>query len=632
MERRFVGAAKPRQVQVGDWSRNPGRDNRDVERVKDASDIVRIVGEAVALKPRGREFVGLCPFHDDHSPSMTVVPAKGIYHCFVCGAGGDVLTFVQKFHKMEFREALEFLASRAGITLTPQRAVAPSGEPTRRELLDANAEALRFFRQVLVHAELGRAAREVIQRRGISLEMVEKFQLGAAPEGWDRFQQWATRKGMPQRTLITAGLLKARDGGDGAYDVLRNRLIFPIHNKAGQPIAFGGRKIRDEDEPKYLNSPETPLFDKSGTLYALHHATPAIQRERTAIICEGYTDVIACHQAGFTNAVATLGTALTVQHARELRLRCDTVVLLFDGDEAGQRAADRAVPVFFSEPLDVRIATLKRFTDAKDPDELLKRPDGADVFRAALAGAQELLEYRFARVRDRLAGAGMAAMEKGLSEELSQLASMGLANANPLRKALVERRLSEITGLDEATIRRAMPQGRAATKAAPRQDDAAAAEETLRLRSASLSASEHLLGCILCEGELLATLDVDQRDLIAPEAYGSSLLKAIAQIISEALHAGVRPDLSGVLARADRPEVQAGAVALASRIDVETDRDSQRLRAHWEECLKRARADRSVVEVKRDVSAAEAAQTLAALRSRRADLSADRRVLPRPGR
>ncbi|QYU67639.1 DNA primase [Leptolyngbya sp. 15MV] len=276
------------------------RPSEDKERVREASDIVRVIGEHVALKPRGREFVGLCPFHDDHKPSMWVSPAKGIYKCFSCGAGGDVFTFVQNYHSMEFRDALEYLAQRAGIELSRHKPHLgdPASHDTppdidRKALLRANATALDFFRAILAHPEHGQTSRDIITRRQIAPEMVERFALGAAPDRWDGLLLTLQKQGTDPAPFVAAGLLKRRDSGPGLYDALRHRLIFPIHDQLGRVIAFGGRKIRDEDEPKYLNSPETPLFDKSATLYGLHQAARDIQRARVALITEGYTETIA---------------------------------------------------------------------------------------------------------------------------------------------------------------------------------------------------------------------------------------------------------------------------------------------------------------------------------------------------
>ncbi len=609
------------------------QDNGDKERVRDAAGIDRVVGEVVALKPKGRELVGLCPFHDDHRPSMAVIPAKGIFHCFVCQTGGDVFTFVQKFHKMEFREALEFLAERFGVPLTPRQAPAPGAEKGlgRSELLDVNAAAGAFFRAVLEHPEHGQAAREVVERRGISDAMVAQFGIGASPQRWDGLVLKARHAGWSEQALLELGLLKPRDSG-GVYDALRHRLVFPIHDQTGRVIAFGGRRIDDADEPKYLNSPETRLFDKSKTLYGLHHASRAIQGEKSAVITEGYTDAIACHQAGFANAVATLGTALTREHARVLRRMCETVVLLFDGDDAGQRAADRATEVFFAEPLDVKICALNKFTDAKDPDELLKREGGAGVFRRALGQATDLLEYRFERLGERLAGAGLAALARGVEEEIAALVALGLRDVPPIRQALVVRRLGELSGLDEATIRRAIPAGRGgrtATREAPASDaldpGSGAANELAALAEFGKEPEEALLGCILCDGELHLALDGAQRDLISPGAYRSELLRSLAQIVAEVARAGRMPDLAGVLREAEGEALQSAAVALHTRVVKETEGDSHRLREHFRGCVVRAAQRRG-----RGGSAGASLQERIEMKRREhAALGADRSILPK---
>jgi DNA primase len=633
------------------WKGKSGafNDNGDKDRVKAASDIVRVIGEHVALKPKGREYVGLCPFHDDHKPSMGVVPAKGIFHCFVCGAGGDVISFMQKFHKMEFREALEYLAERAGITLTPrgrQAGGAPEGV-SRSDLLTASATASEFFRTIL-KLDHGKEARAIIERRGISPEMVEKFLLGASPDRWDGLLLTIQNKRLDPKTFAEAGLLKNREGGSGSYDAFRNRLMFPIQDQLGKVIAFGARKIKEEDEPKYLNSPDTRLFSKSKTLYALNHAARAIQAEGTAIITEGYTDVIACHQAGFCNAVATLGTALTREHASGLRRICDRVVLLFDGDDAGQRAADRAVEIFFAEDLDVSICALNRYTDAKDPDELLKRPGGGEVFRAALAGSTELLEKRYARLRDRLEGAGMAALARGLEEELGKLVELGLRDAAPIRQKLIVKRLASVAGLDEATILKSIPAGRKPRVAPPGASGAApelgsdsdgapiASEEQVPpLHTATLTAAEHMLGCILCDGRLLATLSEHERDFIGPEAYRWRLLSRVAQTVHDLGEDGATPDLAGLLRNVEDLAVKDAAVGLAARIDQETDRDTDRLHAHWRACLVRARQDYDARPRKTGTGTSpdiESVLTQIKLkRTAHASLGADRRVLPKPG-
>ncbi len=611
----------------------------DKERVRSQTDIVRVIGDVIALKAKGREYVGLCPFHDDRNPSMTVVPSKQIFKCFVCNAGGDVFSFVMRFYKMEFPEAIEMLAERAGITLTrrsPEVASAPGGVG-RNDLFEANRFAVAFFRSLLAHPEHGTSARELIKRRAISPEMVASFGIGASPARSDGLLLTLQSKSLAVAPFVEAGLLKRRDDGS-LYDAMRHRLIFPIHDLTGRVIAFGGRRINDEDEPKYLNSPETRLFDKSRTLFALHHASRAIQSARTAIITEGYTDAIACHQGGFPNAVATLGTALTREHAAVLRRMCDRVVLLFDGDEAGRRAADRAAEVFFAEPLDVSIVTLSRFTDAKDPDELLKRPDGADVFARALAGAEGLLEFRFARLRERLAGAGIAALTRGIEEEVGRLVEMGLAGVEPLRQRLIVKRLAGLAGVDEDTIRRIVPAGRGAPGRAARPAQATPgegelADELERIARGRLSAADHLLGCVLCDPDLHTTLAPDERDLIGPPVYGLALLRQVAQVVFDASDAGRRPDLACVLGEVDDLGVGDAAVALASRVDLETGRDPERLRAHWRACLVRAKQDAALTRTEPKPGTSDApdnvADRLGKLRAMHDSLGANRRVLPR---
>jgi DNA primase len=568
----------------------------DRQRVKDASDIVRVVGEHVALKPKGREFVCLCPFHDDRNPSMCVVPGKQIFHCFVCGTGGDVFSFVQKYHSMNFREALEFLAQRAGIELTkfrPQREPSPD-EPdrpagvTKADILKANDAAQSFFRAILNHPEHGKAARELIDRRGISPAMVERFGIGASPDRWDGLVATVQNKGLDPRAFDAAGLFKTRDAG-GRYDALRHRLIFPIHDQIGRVIAFGGRRIRDEDDPKYLNSPETAAFRKNTTLYGLAQAGRAIQQHRTAVVVEGYTDVVGCHQAGVEHVVGTLGTALTTGHATVLRRLCDTVVLLFDGDEAGQRAADRAVEVLFNESIDIRVATLAGVTDAKDPDELLKSEGGRAVFDRAVAEAPDLLAWKFDRLRRSLAGAGPAAVARAVEDELERFGRLGMERLTPVRRQQIVRLIAGATGLDERTIvaqiRTARP-GRAAGEASGDAGDRPAP-------TPRPGARELVLGCLLCDGSLWTTMSTEEKDRVRTEVFTSPVARVVADAVLRAGWDGVPPALDAVLAEIEpegelATEATGLAVSLARTVERQTDQHPERLRRLLEECLEAA--------------------------------------------
>lgn len=529
------------------------RSSDDRDRVKGATDIVRLIGEHVTLRAKGREYACLCPFHDDHNPSMYVVPTKQIYHCFVCGAGGDVFDFVMGYHRMEFREALEYLADRAAIKLseTPRPSGAGggggSGSPglSRSDLLTACSAAQSVFRAVLKRDDLGRAAREALRARGVSEAMIERFGLGASPDRPDGLASVALGKGLPVAAFAEAGLLYADRGPPS--DVFRGRIMFPIRDQLGRAIAFGARVIGDGEGPKYLNSRETRIFHKSDALYGLSEASEAIRASRLAVVAEGYTDVIACHQAGVCNVVGTLGTSLTTGHARVLRRLCDRVVLLFDGDEAGLRAADRAAEVFFREPVDVSVATLASVSDAKDPDELLRHPDGADLLAQAIDRATDLLTFRIDRLRARLADAGPAAMARAIEEEIARLADLGLRDISPVRRQMVARQIARIAGVDEASILRAIPAGRSSRRA-PEPE----------ARPAGLAAAERALGILLAHPALGLGLNEDDASLLAPAAMPSEGAAAVAAVIAQLLADGEPPAINQVLQALEttgRPEV-----------------------------------------------------------------------------
>ncbi|MFK7883452.1 MAG: DNA primase [Phycisphaerales bacterium] len=570
------------------------RQDDDRQRVKDASDIVRVVGEHVSLKPKGREFVGLCPFHDDRNPSMAVVPAKQIFHCFVCGTGGDVYSFVQKYHSMDFREAIEFLAQRSGIELTkrqPKREPLPGELPgiNKADILRANDTAQGFFKAILNHPEHGVIARGLIERREISPEMVEAFGIGASPDRWDGLLVTIEGKKLDPRAFDAAGLLKTRDSG-GRYDALRNRLIFPIHDQIGRVIAFGGRRIDDDDDPKYLNSPETPAFRKNTTLYGISQASRSIQQKRTAVVVEGYTDVVACHQAGVTNVVGTLGTALTGGHATVLRRLCDTVVLLFDGDTAGQKAADRAVEVLFSEQLDIRVASFASLTDAKDPDEVLKLEGGREIFEQAIANAKDLLAWKFERLRVSLSDKGPAAVANAVEEELDRFTRLGMSRLSPVRRRQLVRLISEATGIDEATIQRQIKTGRSGPTFDRTEQDP---QGPTARRGEQATGRELVLGCLMTDGSLWLTMTGEQQDSIRVDAFKAPESSLLADTVLRVGSDGDRPTLDAVLAELDPEEpyaeqASAWAVSLARTAEERTLGHPERLRRLFDECLRAA--------------------------------------------
>ncbi len=491
--------------------------DQDKQRVLDATDIVRIIGEQVALRPKGRELAGLCPFHDDKNPSMYVSPVKQIYKCFSCGAGGDVFSFVMNYHKMTFREALEHLAERAGIPLSRRDdgdREAAAGRSMRQRIATVNELAQSYYRRMLEEDKRGESARSYINGRGMNEQVRIAFQLGYSPDSWDELSRWAMHHGWDMEALESSGLVIRRKEGGGCYDRFRHRLIFPICDAVGRVIAFGGRKLRAEDEPKYLNSPETALFDKSVTLYGLHQAKKSVISTRTAVVVEGYTDVIAAHQSGAMNVVATLGTALTGGHVSELRRYADKVVLVFDGDEAGQKAADRAVEIFLAGEVDVSIAILP---EGRDPADLFSDVGGLEQWETVLAASQDAMTYQFDRMRNQLDKSDTVTGRQKLVEMyLSKLSQLGLTRTGTLRRSLVVQQLSAMlhmseTGLNDllsqyATVRPRPLRGtaKAGDEAVVTEDVDLPVEETsgrVYPRAVEL-AERQIIGCLLRENEL----------------------------------------------------------------------------------------------------------------------------------
>jgi DNA primase len=434
--------------------------HNDRENVLAATDIVRLIGEHVQLRPKGREFAGLCPFHDDKNPSMQVSPQKQIYKCFSCGAGGTAYDFVMGYHKMTFPEALKLLADRAGIELTPFKGAngqspeaANKNTDRRKRLLSVNELAVAYFQNQLA-SPAGEAARAYLANRGVSDEMIERFQLGYAPHSWHALAEAAAEKRWDKPAFEAAGLIA--QGSKGLYDKLRHRLIFPICDDAGRAIAFGGRTLpgNELDDPtvdaKYLNSPETLLFNKSRTLYGLDLAKRAIIESKTAVIVEGYTDVIACHQHGRENVIAALGTAFTNEHAGKLRRLCEKVVLVFDGDAAGHKAADRAVEVLLSSEIDVAVAILP---DGQDPDELLATEGGEAAWDELVANAPGAMQYLLAQFEnDFNASNTMAGQQDRATAFLTRLARHDIAQMPGIRRSLVIARLAQLLHMPEQEV------------------------------------------------------------------------------------------------------------------------------------------------------------------------------------
>jgi len=367
-----------------------------VEQLKSSVDIVSVVGEYVRLRKAGTRYVGLCPFHTEKTPSFGVHPAHQFYKCFGCGAGGDVIKFVMEIEGLTFYEALQHLSERYGIPMPKRTRLSDEESKLRGGIYEMHELAQQLFRRAL-ESDSGRAAREYIHKRGISPQAVEEFGLGFADRSGQTLVRLFERKGVPREQMEASGLVMKRQDGSGHFDRFRGRLMFPIHNESGKIIAFAGRALTPEDEPKYLNSPETPIYRKSFVLYNLHRARKAIRKSDYSILVEGYMDVIGLHAAGMEQAVASCGTALTEQQVRTLHRHSGRIVVNFDSDDAGTRAAERSIHMLLSEGMHVRVLELE---NGLDPDDYV-RQHGTEAYRASLKSAPGCFHWLADRARKR---------------------------------------------------------------------------------------------------------------------------------------------------------------------------------------------------------------------------------------
>ncbi len=425
-----------------------------IQQVAQATDIVDLVSSYVALKKRGKEFVGLCPFHDDKSPSMYVTPIKQIFKCFACGAGGGVYQFLMLYEKQTFPESVRSLAERANIPL-PQDAAQPQpeGSLSRNDLIAVATFAARFFREQL-KTDRGSNALKYALDRGLTDESIQRFGLGYAPDSWDALIKAAGASGIGETKLVAAGLVARRETG-GCYDRFRNRLIFPIIDPQGRVIAFGGRALAEDERAKYLNSPESALFDKSSQLYALNWAREKIVSSGMAVIVEGYLDALIPMQAGVENVVATLGTALTDRHVRLISRYAKEAVLIFDADTAGQAAAERALEVFLAQRLHVRVASIPT---GKDPCDYTLA-EGGDGLRKLIDQAPDALEYAWRRRQAAWqdAGGNLADRRRLVDEFLSLVVSSATYGAiDEVRRGQLAQHIGHLINIPAADLQQQM--------------------------------------------------------------------------------------------------------------------------------------------------------------------------------
>ena len=409
-----------------------------ITELTERSDIVDVVSGYVRLSKRsGSNQFGLCPFHSEKTPSFSVNPDKQIYHCFGCGKGGGVISFIMEVESLSFPEAVEFLAKRAGMQLPEEE---NSGESRKKaRMLSLNKDAARFFYEQL-SKPAGSAAVEYMIRRGISPQVAKRFGLGAAPDSWDALRSAMRQKGYSDFDMFDAGLVKRGKNG-GFYDAFRNRLMFPIIDVRGNVIGFSGRILGD-GEPKYLNSPETLVFNKSRNLFALNLAKKS--KSGYIILSEGNIDVVALHQAGFDSAVASLGTSLTPEQARLISRYTDQVIIAYDNDGAGIKASQRAIGIL--EKLDIKVKVL-RLSGAKDPDEFIKLK-GPEAFRKLLEGSESQLDYRLKNIEDKYD----LSVDEQKYDFIKEASDMAARIPDAVKRQIYSMRIASMSGVKEEVI------------------------------------------------------------------------------------------------------------------------------------------------------------------------------------
>lgn len=433
-----------------------------VDRIRAESNIVDVVSDYVRLRRAGKNWLGLCPFHEDRKPSLNVEPVKGIYKCFACGKGGNVFTFLMEINGWSFPEAARNLATQLGIEI-------PEDDRERKELAEterlsaAVADASAYFREVYL-SQRGDPARAYFRKRGITEESALSFQLGYAPDEWEGLLTHLTARGYSPDELVRAGLAIKREGKAGWYDRFRGRTLFPIFSPTGKIVGFGARRMsEDPDQPKYINSPETPIYHKSRLLYGLFQAKETIRRTGVALMVEGYVDVIALHQGGITNAIAPCGTALAQEHADLLTRYANRVVLVFDSDTAGESATAKGIDVLLRRGLDVSVL---RLPEGEDPDSFV-RTFGAKELERRIEGSISFLDFRARQLKN----SGAFDAPERQAEAIRSIVSTIALIPDPLRRELYAQKIASDYFLPEALVQselaRAVGQGRRAARRRP---------------------------------------------------------------------------------------------------------------------------------------------------------------------
>jgi DNA primase len=517
--------------------------------VRNAANVVDVISEYIDLKKTGKNFLGLCPFHAEKKPSFTVSEEKQIFHCFGCGQGGNVLTFVMLYHNLNFPEAVRFLANKYGIEIST-RHLSPGQKrqlKQKERLFEINHEAAAYFKAMLLESPLGSTGRGYLKERQMTPQVIDRFGLGYAPGGWRNLVSHFSAKGGPLESVEKAGLIISKSGG--YYDRFRDRIIFPIVDIHERVVGFGGRSL-DESLPKYLNSPETPVYHKSRTLYGLHAAKQTCRQTGLAFVVEGYFDLLALNCHGIHNVVATLGTALSREHIRILKGYAGQVTLVFDSDEAGMKAAERSLPLFVEEKVDARIM---RLPEGRDPDSYVLEK-GGHGFRQLADQALGMIEFLIASAVQKhgLSPQGKVRIVEALKEPLSLL-------VDSVSRAVYVKDLAERVDVDEAAI---LEQIRTSTEKRKKRVSAARSVNGSKLE-------ETLVAMMLQRPDILSSIDAQE----IVEGLETRSLKQVGEVILEGLrtsHPAVGADL---IAQVQDPQIRSVISALAVE-DRSWDRES----------------------------------------------------------
>ena len=534
-----------------------------VAEIKAKLPVADVVGETVALKRAGTIQKGLCPFHAEKTPSFIVTPERETWHCFGCGEHGDIFTFVMRRDGLDFREALSRLAERAGVELSARTA---GEDRRRRRLREALEAAIAWYREVLLQARQAERARAYLDERGLSAATQERFGIGYAPNTWEALSTRLRAKSFTDAELTDAGLASPSTRG-GVYDRFRGRIIIPIRDASGRAIGLGGRIMPDAEGPKYLNSPATALFDKSRTLYGIDLAKGAIRREKLAVIVEGYTDVMAAHQAGFENVVASLGTALTAGQVELANRYADAVALAYDVDLAGEAATQRGL----LEELGPVVSKVRviRIPAGKDPDELIRTdPDG---WRAAVEAAEELLPYFMQRAASEVD----LRQPHGRSTYTRRMLDLLRRIPDRVERDSYVPRLAQLAGIDERILRDELSRGPRPVPVRPVGSEPTEADERPRLTPLEREALTLLLVDPVLAAEQAAESPLPLREESARAlwaAWSEAVKAPEGRPELEAFVAGLDP-ATAALAR----DLLASARARGVRADLETDRESLRV-------------------------------------------------------